>query len=326
MPGHAALLLVLTLVSGCAVDVAAPKNPKLLIPDLSAQIPVGRMERTAVRSLLGEPRLASSYWGFDLFGTSTRQTDVLVALTPWPVPFARISDQLLRYTLVSYDGEGRANAVATGIFRKPAHWRNVAPIEQDFPALHLRAADLLFFVDPEGGRDINLLAAPAARDAFLQHARASKDCIVVITCGARGCGDQLAVDKAPARRLPVRTAHAYWFRQGEKETWLQGIESHGGDPGAPWLEALVAVRLTAGEHALGFSARHLGGTAALALNCRPGDVSYVMINATDNGSFLHRSLVDWQIEQMDTMPEPFARRPLVLMDDGQWYVDGEVGH
>jgi hypothetical protein len=319
----AVLVLSLSLLSGCAVDHVSPKDPTTFIPNRSAEIAVGQTGRTSVRNLLGAPRLASTYWGFDLFRADTEQTNVVFAVTPWPIPIGRIQDQLQRYTLVAYDGQARASAVASGIFRRPAAWRNVAPIETDFPSLHLRAADLMFFVDPEGARDVNMLVAPAGRDAFLQRARTSPGCTAVLGCGDRGCGDQLAVDAAPARRLPLRNAHAYWFREGERDAWLRGVEAHGRDARMPWLETLVAVRLSAGEHALEFSARHLGGSAAFTFACRPGEVIYLVVNATDNGHFMKRALVDWQIERADTMPERFARRPLVLLDDGHWYLDAE---
>ena len=95
--------------------------------------------------------------------------------------------------------------------------------------------------------------------AFLWHARSSNDCTVVLGCGDRGCADQLSVDAGPVRRLPVRTAHAYWFREGERDSWLQGIEPYGSDARMPWLEAIVAIKIAAGEHTLEFSAKHLGG-------------------------------------------------------------------
>ena len=319
----AVLVLTLWLVSGCAVDVVSPKDPIIFIPDRSTEITVGQMGRAAVRSVLGTPQISSTYWGFDLFRADTEQTNVVVAVTPLPIPFAREKDQLRRYTLVAYDAKGRASAVAAGIFRKPTAWRNISPIEFDFPSLHLRAADLMFFVDPEGAREVNMLVAPPGRDTFLQRVRVSTGCTVVLGCGDRGCGDQLAVDAAPERRLPVRNAHAYWFRGDERASWLQGIEPHSSDTRMPWLELLVAVKLGAGEHVLVFSAKHLGGKNSLKFACRPGDVTYLVINASDNGSFIKRTLVDWQIDRTDTMPARFARRPLVLLDDGQWYVDTE---
>jgi len=53
-------------------------------------------------------------------------------------------------------------------------------------------------------------------------------------------------------------------------------------------------------------------------------VIYFVISATNNQNFFKASLVDWQIDRRNTMPEYFARRPLVLLHDGQWYVDADV--
>jgi hypothetical protein len=58
--------------------------------------------------------------------------------------------------------------------------------------------------------------------------------------------------------------------------------------------------------------------------CRPGDVTYVVISATSNVSFWRSALVDWKVNRSDTMSDRFARRPLVLLHDGQWYVDATL--
>jgi hypothetical protein len=182
----------------------------------------------------------------------------------------------------------------------------------------------MFFVDPEGAREVNLLVSPRGRDAFLQHASLSKGCTMLLGCGDQGCGDQLSVDAGPVHRLPVRTALAYWFREGELDSWLQGVEPHRTEARMmSWLEALVALKLTAGEHALEFSAKHLGGRSSFKFACRPGEVIYLVVSASSRESFWSRTLVDWQIDRSDMMPERFVRRPLVLLDNGEWYVDAD---
>lgn len=316
-------LLLLAFLAGCAVDSVTPDVPFAALPDQTAGLKIGQSNRGTSRGQLGEPRWSSVYWRFDLFRADAEQSNVVLAITPWPVPFARIKDQLHRYTLVAYDAEGRVSAFATGLHRKPAAWRNVSPIQSDFPALHLRAADVLFFVDPEGARDINLLLAPAGRDAFIKQARASGNCMAVLGCGDSGCGDQLTVDAGPVRRLPLRNAHAYWFREGERADWLAGMAPHADDMRGPWLETLVAISLAAGEHSFDFSAKYLGGRHTLPFSCRAGAVSYLTINATDDGKLMNRALVNWNVVRTETMPTRFARRPLVLVDDGKWYVDAE---
>lgn len=315
------LMLGLSLLAGCAVSRLSPDDPQAAIPDRTPEILIGRMGRADVCNVLGVPRFSSPYWGFDLFRADTEQTEVMYAVTPWPIPFARIKDRLQRYTLVAYDTNGRVSAVDTGLFRRPAAWRNVSPISFDFPSLHLRAGDIMFLVDPEGAREVNLLVSPRRRDAFLQNARHSKECTAVLGCGGTGCSDQVSVDAGPVRRLPVRTAHSYWFKDDKRDSWLDGVEAHGSDASMPWLEALVAINLAAGEHSLAFSAKHLGGSSSLKVVCRPGEVTYVVISASSNKSFWNPALVAWQVNQSDAMPKSFARRPLVLLDDGQWYVD-----
>ena len=318
-----ALFSLALLLAGCAVDVVSPDDPFSAIPDRSSGIKVGQTERGAVRDQLGMPILSSPYWRFDLYRTDTEQSDVVLAVTPLPIPFARIKDQLHRYTLVAYDTNGLVSAVSTGLFRKPAAWRNTSPIQSDYPSLHLRSADILIFVDPEGARDLNLLVAPAGRDAFFKRALTSNNCLVVLGCGDRGCGDQLTVDAESARRLPLRNAHTYWLRNDERSYWLRDLEPYSVNVMIPWLESLVAINLTPGDHVLELSAKYLGGRHALKFACHAGDVSFLVVNATDNGSFMKHALVDWVVKRAEVMPEQFARRPLVLVDDGKWYADAE---
>jgi hypothetical protein len=311
------------LLAGCAVHHVSPDDPAAQVPDRSPQIALGTTARPDVRHALGAPLLASTYWGFDLFRASTEQSEVAFAITPWPVPFARLEDEIQRYTLVAYDDRGVASALATGLFRKPAAWRNTAPIESNFRALHLRAGNLLLFADPEGARDVNVLAAPATRDAYFERARHAPGCTVVMGCAGRGCPDRVKVDAAPARRLPLRTAHVYWIDPAARPAWLGGTEAHGGDAAQPWLETLVAVALPAGEHVLAFSAQHLAGSASATVACRPGDVITLTLDAVLEATFWHKSLVDWQITPSTTLPVRFARRALVLIDDGKWTVENE---
>lgn len=319
------LALGAALIAGCAIEHASPHDPGMAVPDRSAEVALGRMDREAVRAVLGSQRLSSDYWGFDLFRADTDQTVTVYAVTPWPIPFARLTDQIQRFTLVAYGADGRAAAVASGLFRRPADWRNASPTHDGHASLHLRAGDLMFFVDPEGARDVNLLAAPGRRDAFLELARKSSGCTVVLGCGQRGCGDRVSVDGGPPRRLPLRTALGYWLKAGDRAAWLEGVEPYLRDAREPWLEALVALRLAPGEHKLGFSARHLGGSSTLAFTCRTGELAYLVVDAASDQNFWRPALVDWRIERSSAMPSRFARRPLVLMEDGQWHAEAEPG-
>ena len=36
--------------------------------------------------------LSSADWGFELFVVCSEQLSLAIAITPWPIPFARVSD------------------------------------------------------------------------------------------------------------------------------------------------------------------------------------------------------------------------------------------
>lgn len=67
----------------------------------------------------------------------------------------------------------------------------------------------------------------------------------------------------------------------------------------------------------------MGQTSSLTFTCLPGELTYLVISASSNEIFWNPVLVDWRIDRSDMMPERFARRALVLLDDGQWYVDAD---
>jgi len=330
------LVLAMPFISSCAFDNISPQDPTAFIPDRSSEIKVGQMTREGVRGVLGNPFLSSTYWDFDLFRAETEQTDVPYAITPWPIPFARIKDKLYRYTLVTYDTKGLTSAIATGIFRRPTDWRSASPIKHDFQALHLRAGELMFYTDFFALQE-NMLVTPTARDNFLQLAPSSAGCLVVIGCGDRGCGDQLAVDGSKVRRLPMRlSVDSFSFFEGSSRrlAWLKGVggsihESNDGLPPSSLrnysLQTLVAVKLPVGEHDLEFSSKYLDGKHSIKVACHPGELTYLMVSASVHEHLITHSLVDWQIEQTDNMPESFENRPLVLLYDGEWYVDVEPG-
>lgn len=317
-----ALLVTLFLASCASIDIVNPDDPVAALPDRSAAILPGQTDRAAVRSLLGEPLQAGDRLRFDLFREGTTQTMVPIVLTPLPVPFGRMKDELLRYTLVSYDDSGRAAALASGIFRKPSEFRRTARIDGENAALHLRVGDLMFFVDPQGERRENLLVAPNARDGVLRRVHSPAACAVVLGCGSRGCSERLAVDGAPERRLPLRIVQLYWLKEDERESWMAGTSSSGTEP-LSWLESLVALQLSPGEHALRFSSDPFSGEHEISLACRPGEIVYLMVNSRDNEHFFNRALSDWQVERLDSMPASFTRRPLVILYGGEWFVEAE---
>lgn len=308
-------------LAACApLGVVSPVDPQAELPDRTAHLTPGQTPRSQVRAVMGEPLVHSPAWGFELYRAEAEQHQTLIAVTPWPVPFARVADHLQRYTLVTYDAAERVQGRATGLFRRPADWRSASPIERDFMALHLRVGDLLLFIDPEGERQANLLAAPPVRDDYLQRSRTSSGCTIVMGCGATGCANRLAVDDGAPSPLPLRLTQMFWLPPAQREDWLRGLAVPDPADRFAWLEALVAVSLAPGEHVLRFSARSLGGEGVLPLTCRPGALQYLVMHARDDGSRLRHALVDWHFDLTDAPPPSFLQRPLVLRFDGRCLV------
>ena len=316
---RAAALAMALVLPACSIDIVRPKDADTAISDRSSVIRPGETGRAAVHAALGEPAFSSTEWAFDLFREDTVQTLVPVALTPWPVPFGRMKDTLYRYTLVTYAPDGRVSALASGVYSRPSELRRISPIERGHAALHLRVGELMFFVDPEGERRENLLVTSVVRDAWLARAGSSRSCTLLIGCGEGGCPGRITVDGGSPVPLPVRLAPLYWIKPEVREMWLNGAIAPGTSP--PWVEALVAVQLSPGDHALKFSSRFLGGEHAVSLACREGEVAYLTLNATDNGRLFKRALVDWKVARLERMPENFARRPLVILHAGEWRIE-----
>lgn len=321
-------LWMLSWLMGCGgyVPLSAPTAGN---PDRSASIRLGEMERAEVRALLGQPVVSSGNWGFDLFRSENAQRAVAVATL---IPVGLVKDMLNRYTLVTYDPAGRAEALASGLFRRPTRLRQGDPISSDARSLHLRVGELLFFAHAVGSRRENLLATPKARDAFLKRAGFSTESTIVIGAGDRAAADEVSIDGAPRRPVPMRSEqYDIFFSEGEREAWLQGIEApvshwHLSEPwaqGAKELDAVVVLRLPAGEHTLQFSGRRYRGNHTVSVSCRPGQVAYLVVDPEEGRGGLRRPLVDWRTQLTETMPDRFSQRPLVLMMDGEWYVDAD---
>ena len=324
-PSLAFWLSAVFLLSACAGSYRSPDDPAESIPDLSLEIAPGQTERSAVRRTFGEPFLASLYWQFDLFRASTEQTEVAYALTPWPVPFARLKDQLLRYTLVTYDTDGRAAWVSSGMFRKPAEWRSASPIESNYMDLHLRAGELLLLVDRGLPRKLRLMATPEARDRYLATLSRPGECTLILGCGAAACGDRVSVDGGEPLYLPLRIdSDGRRWADGTDE-WMSGLATGTGDSEHPWLAVLVPLTLREGKHALGFSGRFLDGDIDVPLDCDAGDLLFGEISARAEDGTWRQKLVEWRVDFGSDMPPAFRLRPLVLTEDERWLLPPEPG-
>ena len=309
----------LLLISGCGVSVKSPNDPLELIPDRSDEIRIGQTGRASVRSLFGEPLFHSSYWGFDLFRVGTNHTEVPVAITPVPVPFAVRQDHIYRYTLVTYDAAGLVSDVATGLYREPGAWG--VPIEGTYTALHLRASNVMLFSQIVGVKGINILVAPVSQDVFVKDTSLSQSCAMIIGCGNWGtgfasCADQVSVDSSKIFNLPMRKIPAIKL----KEDWTRDIEQYSWN--GPWttvLETLAVVNISPGDHQLEFSSKKLGSKYSTKVSCNSGQEIYLAVDATVQDG----NLINWKAEQTAKIPSIFERRPLIIISEDMWMVDSE---
>ena len=84
-------------LAGCSYISHFPSDE---LPDRTGPISSGRLDGEAVHKVLGKPRIASRYWGVELFRDASSQTEIPTALF---IPIAMIKDDIYRYTLVSYE-------------------------------------------------------------------------------------------------------------------------------------------------------------------------------------------------------------------------------
>jgi hypothetical protein len=62
--------------------------------------------------------------------------------------------------------------------------------------------------------------------------------------------------------------------------------------------------------------------AAHTLACRPGERTYLTVNATFEKDWWNGNLKEWSFIPSPTLPAAFSRRPLVLVTDGEWVGNG----
>lgn len=293
-----ALVSLVTMFTGCAFENTSLESKALAsIPDKSSQILVGKASREAVHGELGKPLYSSTYWGFDLFLDEASQSQTTYAITPWPIPFAHLTDDLRRYTLITYDASNHVSSLKSDIFRKVPNWRR--PIQKDYLSLRISGDGVTLLLD-RGVSGENLLVAGVNRDAYFKRLGTSPACTMVVGAGSRsfsrGLGIKLSVDG------------------GKGFSLLMHIPENYGD------ETLVAIKLAAGDHDLVFSSEYIDANTIQKLACQPGDVKYLQVGIT--GTAKDKTSA-WQVDQRDAMPSDFVERPLVLVYDGEWQVELE---
>ena len=309
------LALLLCLV-GCAVEYHQPFDAERQLPDHTQSIVAGQTDQEAVRKLLGEPLLVSQYWQFELFRQASTQAVIPVAITPWPVPFARLKDDLYRYTLVTYDDGLIVTAINSGLFRSHSDWR--PPIEKSYPELLLTSGEYSFAIEsgnyfsiPSHQNDGVLLLSSEGKEAFLKESQDASACTLLIACSGKVCADTLRLDNGPARFVT-------------------------------WPAAITAFSLPPGNHTLKVSDRRFSATATLDVDCMEGSTGYVTIDTAAQqvknsaGELTHAFLFgltlgavkldpfDWVVKFYSSPPDEFTEYQLILWRNGTWLVNPQA--
>ena len=310
-----AVLLIFSIFSfaglaGCAGSYIS-KDPTENLTDKSGSILTGQMDYAAVRNTLGNPLISSRYWGIDVFRDSGSQTEIPVAITPWPIPFARIKDDIYRYTLVSYNEDQIAEDTGTGILRRPSEFRIASPIEQNNLTLQVEAGDFTFISEWEDRYD-TLLVKPVRWHEYLKHVRFTSHCTAVIGCGDEGeCSEELSIDGGATLPIPC----------GMLRNNLN-------------INPLAAFSLLPGTHTFDTSgghfhheqlAGHLSGKQSVSFSCQEGEVLYLVIDISVRKYSWWSGDVgtEWKINQYIDMPSVFTDRDLILYRGEQWIADPE---
>lgn len=312
--------------SGCSVTSEFPADK---LPDRSAQIIPARTDIAATHKTLGDPLIASRYWGFELYRDTASQTEMPMALV---IPVGRIKDDIHRYTLVSFDADRLVQSVVSGLHRYPSAFRIASPISYDHLTLSLRAGQIACIREWEDRR-LTLLAAPALRDDYLDLARSSPQATLVIGCGTHECSDQLSIDGESGLPLPCRLQVTDYdseafelLRRGEDQEFKRRYPT-------VRYDTVAAIRLPPGRHTLKASGGRwsrdrlggfLPGEQTAAVSCRAGEILYVVIDVSvGEYSWWGAKDVRWNMDIHTDMPDFFRNRSLVLYRGDRWLADPE---
>jgi hypothetical protein len=310
-------------LAGCG-DYISP-NPADQMPDKSGMILSERLGSAKVRNTLGNPLITSRYWGVEVFRDANSQIDIPFAFF---IPFGMLKDDIYRYTLVSYDNEQTAKYTASGIHRKQTHWR--PPIEYNNVTIDLHAGDFTFVAELWDGYE-TLLVSPARRDIYLESARQSQQCTVVIGCGTGECSSKLRVDNGPTLALPYRLKMQN-FDANALELLRQGKHEDEKSYRTKTFDTVAALSLSPGSHTLtawGGRWMHsnagpfIGGEKSINFSCREGEILYIVIEVSAKEYDWWSTKGVWKIDLLNEMPEFFADRHLVLYRGDKWLVKSE---
>lgn len=295
--------LVLMALVGCGEYPLKDSQVEESLPTTMAPITVGETGRADVRRLLGEPRLASEYWRFDLY----RLSDKLLHVHWYLFPMAVSSQDVTGYVLVEYDDHGKVRAYGLASTREPSFLRYDPGDDADLVVgnVQLTAHEDSEFVAVTTDR----------RDSYLREYTAPERCRVVMGCApGYWCPVRLKIDSGGQIDLPLAEA----------------------DPPS----ALVVRDVTAGEHRIeAVPARsRVTVPGATQVTCAAGQTRFIAVELTHNASkdagagqglrlatSARRQHLIATLAISAEMPEVLTGSPLLIWRDGQWLVPQEPG-
>lgn len=294
------ILAGLVALTGCVVrmpvhDTKVPDQ----VPAQSGAIVPGESDRAAVRASLGEPWLASTYWGFELFRKTGRSTSVPVMFVFWwPVPMGVAVDETTVYTLVTYDPAGRVTASSFGSAHDPSIYDEAGSLGT--PTMARISAGDLQFATTQGERDATLTVVAARRDSFLREHPPRSTCRVLLGCTAVDSYASVSIDGGGSIAIPNDLC----------------------------ASAVVPLpRVEPGKHRIKVSSLRplVNFHAEVDFSCEAGTTQYGLLDF---------QFVKWNVLSAEwnarlrlsgdpTTPEAFVDRPLVIWLSGDWLVPQE---
>jgi hypothetical protein len=276
-------------LAACAAAPLHHTDVDKKLPDKVAPIAVGQTDRPQVRTMLGEPQIASNYWRFDLFRASG--TNAALGLL-YIVPFTMTQD-VDALAFVTYDPNGTVVALDKGVNNAIPAWGG------HDPPLVLNAGDAI--VVHEVGRSTSLYVSPGQRDAYLNDMRPRDQCTVVLGCDVEHhCPTRLSVD-GKVEPLPA-TAPALARSYAESSY----ADRHRPPP-YPVRSWLTPLTLAPGDHRIETNEGQKVASA-MKIQCSAGDLLY--------------ALIDSPIQVSGEMPAVFGKLPMLVYRDG-WFVPQE---